>query len=1753
MGRGSRQRESVRSGRGAGGGSEAGHFRSITSSARQSVAPGAKRTTVSGLLFKAEPAPGSDLHDMEATQRRLRRAHRRTLMPTWLLTGVSLAYVLFEGGRMLYETTIQQWSEEAILHVDKEIFVLHDFAAGFYSLTEQLTADYCFLNFMNAAAPPAAPTVTREQIQALIRAYAPSLCSWHKDLYFFQEPVAALQDASTLQLLNTTFVCGERFADLVRRINAQMVDRIHNYTLGKLKAIEMLTPLADNSRWTPHLLCDLDFSSEDLWTCHRELVSLELLRAQLSGYLRREWHLYSPILSIVIVFILATLFWARRPVFKAIFHSRFESLWGMLQQIDQVLQRRLENMVVVMQSVIDDRMIGRLKVISGIQSLLLASESPAVMRQFFRVMESCTFALLDGLNLASQYVQLEMQSSTEGREMTNLRLLLDGCIQVYKNETQAKGIVVSCHYAPTAPTAIAVDKLRLRTVMLQVLRFALLEVQVSEAEVRLAAKKVFLGKAPQATETEKRNDLKNFDLQVSIKCILVSPLAFAATELLDSSSLRLRKGSGIGLIYARKVLRELNGDITITATDTEATFDIFFQAMGRFHVKDFHLAFGAVKNAVALVMNVQHVAGFSQLAAVAELVGVKLIPVASVAEAAEQMLSNRGNRIVAVFFQDPSGQARAQLSAAVPQAASSARRIPLIEILPRGGDAETQRQLEEAFRLHQAGDTPRDAPEASNRGRRGSAAQGRSLLRDSRVFQRAKIVPIEEPLMSSDCVTAMAIGATSFVASQANSRDLLRSLSYGRRSFWNTLVTTFSASAQRTGMSNHSNSVSSLASHDLERIYEPQVLRFHDPVAYRLFRTMSHTPIQNKYYAYFVIDRINEVGFATNVIDLYKNMVLDPRVAQLPEEKNMSFYELTQTRAYLLETAQANECLDADYNENYLSKVLGAEIAPLDTVALVKKVYEDFEVQPEVNVSDDDDDADQPEDETLDTAEEFKWGSIPEYTVPSCITASVARMDTVLCLEPSLASEARLNKYKENAPAIAVEFIFSWDFDISSLQQDMAAKLAYELLVWCADKAQIRLPAETCQKFVLSVQQNYFALPFHNFNHALHAAQAVILIAKDLSFQQWFSYEDKFIIMLAALGHDIGHPGVTNEFLISMRSFTSILFNETAVLENYHTLLYLDLLKNPELDILKSLPPEALQRARQRIIAAILATDKALDMKLIDLLNDLKNKNEQVPVPAALLDANIRDACLIHAADHALALLNFPLHRRWSEKLAVEMHFQNTMDEALKLPKSYSSLSRLSEATLAGSQVLLIDAHYLPFFSTLAWYFPGDLDMRVAVMKANAAFWHHVRDEEMRKTVALNDNPEQEDWRSAKLQVITSKMAESRDKLHQKATELMRAEPKDVFFDPHPMVASDCESDGDGDGATLRASMRREESGASASITARRRRSDEFGEARGSAAEGLRADVESGEASLHSQTEKEGPRPVCISNSGRGSSSAFSPPSSRTSLRAHFADKAPEDAAVAEKEGELQNAAVSSDPPHASAAHSTTEDGQQFRHDAQVLPGEEETEQVADEAFGAIQHAPQKHGRQTPAQTPENADQARAHAALPAPPPAENGDSEGRRGVATETTPAEACESSLDRLAGEDSDRSAAPPGAPTLPPEASSSRLTSQGVAPPSAGEHTGDKADSEPAFFFDEASGLFFDRQGFAYDPQGNLRGYLDSSGAFQAYTKSELQYYADAMSQMQEAIPGVYTVAGELVTQSLASQTNGARADFNPESQK
>jgi len=89
--------------------------------------------------------------------------------------------------------------------------------------------------------------------------------------------------------------------------------------------------------------------------------------------------------------------------------------------------------------------------------------------------------------------------------------------------------------------------------------------------------------------------------------------------------------------------------------------------------------------------------------------------------------------------------------------------------------------------------------------------------------------------------------------------------------------------------------------------------------------------------------------------------------------------------------------------------------------------------------------------------------------------------------------------------------------------------------------------------FVISIRNSYHANPFHNFYHAVDVLQAVsCLCGKGTAAGAILTPIDKLAALLAALGHDLDHPGHNNGFEVASLSDRALLHNDEAVLERHH-------------------------------------------------------------------------------------------------------------------------------------------------------------------------------------------------------------------------------------------------------------------------------------------------------------------------------------------------------------------------------------------------------------------------------------------------------------------------------------------------------------------------------------------------------------------------------------------------------------------------
>ena len=89
------------------------------------------------------------------------------------------------------------------------------------------------------------------------------------------------------------------------------------------------------------------------------------------------------------------------------------------------------------------------------------------------------------------------------------------------------------------------------------------------------------------------------------------------------------------------------------------------------------------------------------------------------------------------------------------------------------------------------------------------------------------------------------------------------------------------------------------------------------------------------------------------------------------------------------------------------------------------------------------------------------------------------------------------------------------------------------------------------------------------------------------------SDQQAFSLMIAAICHNLEHPGVNNQFLVNSKSSLATLYNHESILEKHHAFRAFELMLHPAIDLLAVFSKEEYDAFRQQVMSLILATDLA--------------------------------------------------------------------------------------------------------------------------------------------------------------------------------------------------------------------------------------------------------------------------------------------------------------------------------------------------------------------------------------------------------------------------------------------------------------------------------------------------------------------------------------------------------------------------------
>jgi 3',5'-cyclic-nucleotide phosphodiesterase len=176
-------------------------------------------------------------------------------------------------------------------------------------------------------------------------------------------------------------------------------------------------------------------------------------------------------------------------------------------------------------------------------------------------------------------------------------------------------------------------------------------------------------------------------------------------------------------------------------------------------------------------------------------------------------------------------------------------------------------------------------------------------------------------------------------------------------------------------------------------------------------------------------------------------------------------------------------------------------------------------------------------------------------------------------------------------------------------------------------------------------------VPYHNFRHVVDVLQAVFHLLVRIGTLPSFppgtliQTEPKsplveilrpfeaLSLLIAAIGHDVGHPGVNNLFLVKIKAPLAQMYNDKSVLESYHTAVYCH--------ILKRLWPAVVDNEEMKLLLtnSILSTDMGIHNEYMEKLGSLqellRNQGDEPTIPAQDFKKYRHLACnlLIKCAD----------------------------------------------------------------------------------------------------------------------------------------------------------------------------------------------------------------------------------------------------------------------------------------------------------------------------------------------------------------------------------------------------------------------------------------------------------------------------------------------------------------------------------------
>lgn len=324
----------------------------------------------------------------------------------------------------------------------------------------------------------------------------------------------------------------------------------------------------------------------------------------------------------------------------------------------------------------------------------------------------------------------------------------------------------------------------------------------------------------------------------------------------------------------------------------------------------------------------------------------------------------------------------------------------------------------------------------------------------------------------------------------------------------------------------------------------------------------------------------------------------------------------------------------------------------------------------------------------------------------------------------------------------------TWNFDVIKLEGLTENKplvwLGMSLLCQFDVPNTLGCDEQTLQNWLNLIEANYHKEnTYHNSTHAADVLQTTAYFLEQERIKCLMDPLDIAACLIAAVVHDVDHPGKNSQFLCNTDNELAILYNDMSVLESHHAAVSFKYTTGDDrVNIFKALDRDTYKHVRKSIVDMVLATDMTKHFEHLSKFVNMATKQ-----PTLKDEDNISidgggdspDFMAFGTPDNVIVIKRMlikcadisnpvrPLHLciDWAHRIANEYFSQTEEEKKLSLPIVMPQFDR-SSCSIPKSQIGFVEYFISDMFDN--WDALADVPELMNHLRTNYQYWKELEE-----------------------------------------------------------------------------------------------------------------------------------------------------------------------------------------------------------------------------------------------------------------------------------------------------------------------------------------------------------------------------------------------------------------------------------------